>query len=220
LIFAEFPTALASLRDAFSSSSPSPVVSLVPRSTTGYRISSLRDDVPERSMDSEINGRMSAASHLTPGSSSHLMPEASHPVAGGRAKRYHRTPIPREFRTPAGVPSDAPHPAMLASLRDAFSLSIPHPVVSLVPRSTTGYRISSLRDDVPQRSMDSEINGRMSAASHLTPGSSSHLMPEASHPVAGGRAKRYHRTPIPRVFRTPAGVPSLAAAQTTLPLTP
>jgi flagellin-like hook-associated protein FlgL len=34
---------------------------------------------------------------------------------------------------------------MLASLRDADSVANLHPVVSL--RSTTGYRISSLRDD-------------------------------------------------------------------------
>ncbi len=34
----------------------------------------------------------------------------------------------------------------LASLRDADRLDVRHPVVSLVPRSTTGYRLQSLRD--------------------------------------------------------------------------
>ena len=52
-----------------------------------------------------------------------------------------------EIRTPAGVPSDALQPAMLASLRDAGIFSLHLPVVSLVPRSTTGYRMESLRDD-------------------------------------------------------------------------
>ncbi len=36
---------------------------------------------------------------------------------------------------------------LLASLRDAEIFSLHRPVVSRVPRSTTGYRISSLRDD-------------------------------------------------------------------------
>jgi len=35
----------------------------------------------------------------------------------------------------------------LASLRDADSFAIRGPVVSLAPRSTTGYRMKSLRDD-------------------------------------------------------------------------
>jgi hypothetical protein len=38
-------------------------------------------------------------------------------------------------------------PHLLASLRDAEIFSIHSPVVSLVPRSTTGYRMESLRDD-------------------------------------------------------------------------
>ena len=51
------------------------------------------------------------------------------------------------IRTPAWVPSDALQPAMLASLQDADSLTIHRPVVSLLPRSTTSYRMEYLRDD-------------------------------------------------------------------------
>jgi hypothetical protein len=36
---------------------------------------------------------------------------------------------------------------MLPSLRDAEISSLHRPVVSLVPRSTTGYRLESLRDE-------------------------------------------------------------------------
>lgn len=39
------------------------------------------------------------------------------------------------------------HTHLLASLRDAEIFSLHRPVVSLVPRSTTGYRMESLRDD-------------------------------------------------------------------------
>ncbi|MFM2197007.1 MAG: hypothetical protein RLZZ505_439 [Verrucomicrobiota bacterium] len=71
--------------------------------------------------------------------------------AGGISSASLRTtpPVSRrnEIRTPAGVPSDTLHPAMLPSLRDAEISSLHRPVVSLVPRSTTGYRLESLRDE-------------------------------------------------------------------------
>jgi len=100
----------------------SPVVSLVPRSTIGYRIGFLRD------------------------LSISLMPEASHLVAGGRAKRYHRTPINTILAPRLGCHPFPFRRQMMASLTDADSFVIHGPVVSLVPRSTTGYKIGSLRD--------------------------------------------------------------------------
>jgi len=103
------------------------------------------------------------------------------------------------------------HPHLLASLRDAETFSLHRPVVSLVPRSTTGYHLPSLRDArmMPETSYHvgptlypmpetSHLAGPtlypMPEASHLA-GPTLYPMPEASHPVAGGRAKRYHRNP-------------------------
>jgi hypothetical protein len=74
------------------------------------------------------------------------MPEASHLVAGGRAKRYHRNPTSLWSAPRMGCHPFSVRRRMMASLRDADSLMIHCPVVSLVPRSTTGYRIGSLRD--------------------------------------------------------------------------
>jgi len=48
-----------------------------------------------------------------------------------------------------GAPSIRSQPHLMASLRDADSLAIHAPVVSLVPRSTTGYLMASLRDIYP-----------------------------------------------------------------------
>ncbi len=97
------------------------------------------------------------------------------------------------------------HRTLLASLRDAESFMIHGPVVSL--RSTTGYHISSLRDAEsftihgPVVSLRSTTGYHISSLrDHLispTPVAHHHGMPEASHPVAGGRAKRHHRTPCP-----------------------
>ena len=151
---------LASRWDANRFSFTHPVVPLVPpvvslRSTTGYRLRS-RWDHDAQSV------------HYARGISSCCLLSYQHSTcsrtnvsdAGGIPSRSRRLsaatppdPMPREFRTPAGVP--ASHPRVpgspLASRRDADGFLFSHPVVSLVPpvvslRSTTGYRLRSRWD--------------------------------------------------------------------------
>jgi hypothetical protein len=95
-----------------------PVVSLVPRSTTGYRLPSLRDGSARYRPFPEAGG---------PGGGASIPPGWVGAVS----------PVPRSRRPGArGF-----HPS---GMRNGGTVWFP--VVSLVPRSTTGYRLPSLRD--------------------------------------------------------------------------
>jgi len=137
---------MASLRDADSLAIHAPVVSFVPRSTTGYMMASLRDIYPSSKPEAS-NGSPSGSRRFQ---MVHLL------EAGGFkcCSRWLSEAIPPDpdvpvSRTPSGAPSIRSQPHLMASLRDADSLAIHAPVVSPVPRSTTGYMIGSLRDIYP-----------------------------------------------------------------------
>ena len=153
-----------------------PVVSL--RSTTGYKISSLRDggSPPTVSPQPKDAGGIATGSRW--------LSEATPPVS-----RHHsdRTPagVPEQASyagTPAGVPRDGIFVSGgVASLNHRLQDFIPPGWRPLFPTlshrrkdaggiATTGYKISSLRDE-----------GRCFRRCHINP-----RMPEASQLVAGG----------------------------------
>ena len=74
------------------------------------------------------------------------MPKASQLVAGGRAKRYHRTQTRIADAPRQGVPaSTVANPQSRWHTSGVHFLFLHQPVVSLVARSTTGYRLATLR---------------------------------------------------------------------------
>ena len=104
-----------------------PVVSLVPHSTTGYRMGCLQH-------------RQSRLPHLDPsriGAFSRWLSEATPPDDGAQNDPH-----------PGGVPAKLVEPIVKTGLATLPGCGIRGdwvPVVSLVPHSTTGYRMGCLR---------------------------------------------------------------------------